>query len=76
MVNKLPLRHDDLLFFKEMMEKYDAASIKDLKMRLYPQPVSLILAQATLESGWGTSNVFRGPIIHLGSCPFQQMNHA
>ncbi len=58
MVNRLPLRHDDLLFFKEMMEKYDAASIKDLKIRLYPQPVSLILAQATIESGWGTSNVF------------------
>lgn len=58
MVNKLPIRHDDLIFFKEMMEKYDAASIKDLKMRLYPQPVSLILAQAVLESGWGTSNVF------------------
>ncbi len=58
MVNKLPLRHDDLVFFKQMMEKYDAVSIKDLKMRLYPQPVSLILAQAVLESGWGTSNVF------------------
>jgi Bax protein len=58
MINKQPLKSDDLLFFKEMMQKYDASSIKDLKMRLYPHPVSLILAQATLESGWGTSNVF------------------
>lgn len=58
MINKQPLKSGDLLFFKEMMQKYDASSIKDLKMRLYPHPVSLILAQATLESGWGTSNVF------------------
>lgn len=58
MVNKRTLRKEDLEFFKEMMEKYDATSIKDLKIRLYPTPVSLVLAQATLESGWGTSNVF------------------
>jgi len=58
MVNKRRLRKEDLQFFKEMMEKYDATSIKDLKIRLYPTPVSLVLAQATLESGWGTSNVF------------------
>jgi Bax protein len=58
MINKRPLKSDDLIFFKEMMQKYDASSIKDLKMRLYPHPVSLILAQATLESGWGTSKVF------------------
>jgi len=58
MVEKSKLRTDDLVFFKEMMEKYDATSIKDLKIRLYPHPISLVLAQATLESGWGTSNVF------------------
>ena len=58
MVEKSTLRTDDLVFFKEMMEKYDATSIKDLKIRLYPHPISLVLAQATLESGWGTSNVF------------------
>jgi Bax protein len=58
MVNKNPLRSEDLQFFKEMMMKYDATSIKDLKIRLFPHPISLVLAQATLESGWGTSNVF------------------
>ena len=58
MVNKRALRQNDILFFKEMMQKYDATSIKDLKLRLYPHPVSLVLAQAALESGWGTSNVF------------------
>lgn len=58
MLNKRPVRETDLYFFKEMMEKYDATSLKDLKVRLYPHPVSLVLAQAALESGWGTSNVF------------------
>jgi Bax protein len=58
MINKRSLRHDDILFFKEMMQKYDANSIKDLKLRLYPHPASLVLAQAALESGWGTSHVF------------------
>ena len=58
MMNKRPLRNDDILFFKEMMEKYDATSLKDLKIRLYPHQVSLVLAQAALETGWGTSKVF------------------
>ena len=58
MINKRPLKISDLTFFKEMMQKYDASSIKDLKMRLLPHPVSLVLAQASLESGWGTSKVF------------------
>ncbi len=58
MINKRKLRTDDVLFFKNMMVKYDATSIKDLKIRVYPHPVSLVLAQAVLESGWGTSRVF------------------
>jgi Bax protein len=58
MINKKAIRAEDLLFFKEMMQLYDANSIKDLKVRLYPHPVSLVLAQAILESGWGTSSVF------------------
>jgi Bax protein len=58
MINKRKLRTDDVIFFKDMMEKYEATSIKDLKIRVYPHPVSLVLAQAILESGWGASNVF------------------
>lgn len=58
MTNKRAIRAEDILFFKEMMEKYDATSLKDLKVKVYPHPVSLVLAQAILESGWGTSKVF------------------
>ena len=58
MTDKRTIRAGDILFFKNMMEKYDATSLKDLKIKLYPHPVSLVLAQAILESGWGTSKVF------------------
>jgi Bax protein len=58
MINKRKLRTEDVLFFKDMMERYDATSLKDLKIRVYPHPVSLVLAQAILECGWGTSKVF------------------
>jgi Bax protein len=58
MVNKRKLRTDDILFFKDMMEKYEAISLKDLKIKVYPHTISLVLAQAILESGWGTSKVF------------------
>lgn len=58
MNSKKAIRAEDLLFFKEMMQFYDANSLKDLKVKLFPHPVSLVLAQAILESGWGTSKVF------------------
>ncbi len=58
MMNKKAIRAVDLRFFKEMMQVYDATSLKDLKVKIYPHPVSLVMAQAILESGWGTSKVF------------------
>lgn len=58
MMNKKAIRAEDLTFFREMMELYDANSLKDLKIKIFPHPVSLVLAQAVLESGWGTSKVF------------------
>lgn len=56
---KTPLSQQDFIFLKNMLQKYDAESIYELKIKLYPHPVSLVLAQAALESGWGTSRVFR-----------------
>jgi Bax protein len=56
---KAELSLEDAAFFKETMQLYEAESINDLKIKLYPPPVSLILAQAALESGWGTSRIFR-----------------
>jgi Bax protein len=56
---KTPLSQDDFIFLEKMLQKYDAESLDELKVKLYPHPVSLVLAQAALESGWGTSRVFR-----------------
>jgi len=49
----------DSTFLAHMKLKYEADSFAELKIRIYPHPVSLALTQAVLESGWGTSNIFR-----------------
>ena len=43
---------------KQLMEKYDAETIQELSKRLHTFPVSIALAQAAIESGWGTSRFF------------------
>ncbi|BDC99525.1 hypothetical protein PEPS_18060 [Persicobacter psychrovividus] len=40
------------------MEKYKAKTIEELPERLTPPPVSMILAQSIMETGWGTSPIF------------------
>ena len=49
----------DSTFIIGMKLKYETDSIIELKRRIYPHPVSLALTQAVLESGWGTSSIFR-----------------
>jgi Bax protein len=49
----------DTAFLNHMFKKYHTDSINVLKRRIYPHPVSLAIAQAALESGWGTSRFFR-----------------
>jgi len=56
---KKTLSNFDIKFLSEIKLKYETDSIEELKRRIYPHPVSLALTQAVLESGWGTSNIFR-----------------
>lgn len=42
-----------------LKKKFDASSDEDLLLRLKPHPVSIVLAQAAMESAWGTSRIFR-----------------
>ena len=49
----------DTAFLSQMYNKYHTDSISVLKRRIYPHPISLVIAQAALESGWGTSRFFR-----------------
>jgi len=41
------------------MKKYSAKDPEDLLVRLKPHPKSIALAQAAMESGWGTSRLFK-----------------
>ncbi|SMP16535.1 Bax protein [Desulfurobacterium pacificum] len=43
---------------KELKKKYKADSYEELLKRVNIVPVSLVLAQAAIESGWGTSRFF------------------
>jgi len=49
----------DSTFLTGLRAKYETNSLSELKLRIYPHPVSLALTQAVLESGWGTSSIFR-----------------
>lgn len=49
----------DSTFLAAIKIKYETDSLNELRKRIYPHPVSLALTQAVLESGWGTSNIFR-----------------
>jgi Bax protein len=45
-------------FLKKTYELYRADNFEHLKRKMTPPPNSIILAQAALESGWGTSRFF------------------
>ncbi len=50
---------EDSIFYHEQMEKYNAESIDNLLNRMETHPNSIALAQAAVESGWGSSRFFR-----------------
>jgi Bax protein len=45
-------------FMRELRESYRAKDFDDLLLKLQTHPNSVVIAQAALESAWGTSNVF------------------
>ncbi len=49
----------DTNFLLPLMKKYGTRDIHELIKRLQTFPVSIILAQAAIESGWGSSRFFR-----------------
>jgi Bax protein len=53
------LNPTDTLFLQEQCINYKCNTIEELKMRIYPHPTSIALAQAAIESGWGTSRFFK-----------------
>ncbi|MCW3807736.1 glucosaminidase domain-containing protein [Plebeiibacterium marinum] len=49
----------DSLYINELKARYKTEDIDEIIKRLYPHPVSIILAQAAIESGWATSRFCR-----------------
>jgi len=54
-----PTEEGDSLWLLAKFDYYKADGIEDLYMRMKPHPVSIVLAQAAIESGWGRSRFFR-----------------
>ncbi len=55
---KAKLSDTDKQFIANLKVKYKAKNIELLKSRLTTFPVSIVLAQAAIESAWGTSRFF------------------
>ena len=51
--------HEDSLFMNTAFETYKTKNINELLKRMTPPPSSVVLAQAALESGWGSSRFFK-----------------
>ena len=50
---------DDYEFIEDLYKKYQTNNIKKLANRLKTHPVSIVLAQAAIESAWGESRFFK-----------------
>jgi Bax protein len=49
------LNQNEIYFLQNICRKYRANEVADLRRRISPVPVSLIMAQGALESSWGGS---------------------
>lgn len=49
----------DSVFYNDLAGKYAAKDINDLLVKMVTHPNSIVLAQAAMESGWGTSRFCR-----------------
>ncbi len=58
LAQKKMLSPADSAFLQPLMRKYKTNKIHTLAERLQTFPVSIILAQAAIESGWGSSRFF------------------
>jgi len=50
---------DDIDFLDALYKKYKTKDIRKLANRLKTHPVSIVLAQAAIESAWGESRFFK-----------------
>jgi Bax protein len=58
-VKKDVQNHTHLAKIAALKKKYKAKTDKELLVKIKPHPMSITLAQAAMESAWGTSRFFR-----------------
>lgn len=56
---KEPLSNEEELYLVNLKRDYKCHTSKELLSRLKTHPTSIVLAQAAIESGWGTSRFYR-----------------
>jgi len=49
----------DLVFLDKMYKKFKTDNNRELLIRMKTHPVSIVLAQAAIESAWGESRFFK-----------------
>ncbi|WP_258102784.1 glucosaminidase domain-containing protein [Marinoscillum sp. MHG1-6] len=57
--NKEQWDDEDSSYYLTQLDRFNANNIEDLQQRMIALPPSLVLAQAAVESGWGSSRFFR-----------------
>ena len=57
----------DLKMISQLKKEYKADSDQDLLARIYPHPVSIVLAQAAMESAWVTFKEFFRPDMGINT---------
>ena len=53
------LSNSEEIYLKNLKKTYKCKAISELLSRLKTHPTSIVLAQAAIESGWGTSRFYR-----------------
>ena len=54
----LKLSRDEVMYVESLLNRCRADSIEEALVKANPVPPSLVIAQAAIESGWGTSRFF------------------
>ncbi len=66
------LSKEEVEFLEEMLERCKSDSIEDALKKAHPVPPSLVLAQAIIETGWGTSRFFVEGLNLFGMWTFRE----
>jgi len=66
------LERSDRIFIESLFAKYKTNDLKELQEKLLPHPTSLVLAQAAIESAWGTSRFYTEACNPFGIWSFDE----